>query len=621
MKRKQVASLDRANRVLTMLSRINRSIIRAESPDSVYRDACRIAVECGMFRFAWIGLHDPATDRLRMISAFGDPCGPEDVLVAEGGFADFVRSSRKPCIYNDLMTLGDRMGAIELVHRGFHAMAGLPLVEDNEVVGVFLLYTDQTECFDETVEDLMQEVADDIGFSLGHILNHQQRLAAESKLYYMAFYDAQTGMPNRLLLENRLPALAERHGALAMFDIRLLRVDRTTEVFGRSALEQVLRTTAYRLDASRGDEGFLASIATDEFVLVVPALTDPQAIERLAGELIAKIEAPVPIGDSEVFLHASVGAVHYPEQESDPAQLLRRARVSADRQGADSGFRLYGKALDEGAEQRLRMEAELHRALERNEFLLFYQPQLSLRTGAVLGVEALLQWKHPERGMLSPGTFIPLLEECGLMPQVGAWVLDTACKQVLKWQEAGLPRLRMAVNVSALQFRMSNLTAVVRQALAGARLPAEWLELELTESLILENAETTIRAMHELKALGIALSLDDFGTGYSSLSYLRRYPLDRLKIDRSFINEMMSYPSSAALVRSILAMAKSLELITIAEGVETMPQMEYLRTLGCEEMQGYLFSKAVPPEDIVSLMQRGATLPVQESAMQDADRR
>jgi EAL domain-containing protein (putative c-di-GMP-specific phosphodiesterase class I) len=212
--------------------------------------------------------------------------------------------------------------------------------------------------------------------------------------------------------------------------------------------------------------------------------------------------------------------------------------------------------------------------------------------------------------MLSPGTFIPLLEECGLMPQVGAWVLDTACKQVLQWQEAGLPRLRMAVNVSALQFRMSNLTMVVRQALAGAKLPAEWLELELTESLILENAEATIRAMHELKALGIALSLDDFGTGYSSLSYLRRYPLDRLKIDRSFINEMMSYPSSAALVRSILAMAKSLELITIAEGVETLHQMEYLRNLGCEEMQGYLFSKPVPPEEIVSLMRRGETLPL-----------
>lgn len=619
MKRKQVASLDRANRVLTMLSRINRSIIRAESPDSVYRDACRIAVECGMFRFAWIGLQDSGTARLRMISAFGDACGPEDSLVAPGSLADTVCRSREACMYNDLMTLGDRMGASDLVSRGIHAMAGLPLCEEGAVVGVFLLYTDQTECFDETVVELMQEVADDIGFSLGHILNHQQRLAAESKLYYMAYYDAQTGMPNRLLLENRLPALAERHRALAMFDIRLLRVDRATEILGRSALEQVLRTVAYRLDASRGDDGVLASIGADEFVLVVPGLNEPEAIEVLADELIAKIEAPVTVGDCEVFLHASVGAVQYPAQESETTQLLRRARVAADRKGADSGFRFYGKALDEGAEQRLRMEAELHRALERNEFLLFYQPQLSLRNGEVLGVEALLQWKHPERGMLSPGTFIPLLEECGLMPQVGAWVLDTACKQVLQWQEAGLPRLRMAVNVSALQFRMSNLTAVVRQALAGARLPAEWLELELTESLILENAETTIRAMHELKALGIALSLDDFGTGYSSLSYLRRYPLDRLKIDRSFINEMMSYPSSAALVRSILAMAKSLELITIAEGVETLPQMEYLRKLGCEEMQGYLFSKPVPPDDIVSLMRRGETLPVKAAQMHGAE--
>jgi len=610
MRRKQVASLDRANRVLTMLSRINRSIIRAESPDSVYRDACRIAVECGIFRFAWIGLVDTGSDRLRMISAHGDGCGLDESLVASGGLADNVFRSSQLCIFNDLMTLGDQMGATELLRRGIHAVAGLPLCEDGRTVGVFVLYTDQTECFDETVTELMQEVADDIGFSLGHILNHQQRLAAESKLYYMAFYDAQTGMPNRMLLEERLPALAERHKSLAMFDIRLLRVGRATEIFGRSALEQVLRTIAYRLDACRGPDGLLASIATDEFVLVVPGLSDRTEIERLAGELIAKIESAVQVGDSEVFLHASVGAVHYPSLESDPMHLLRRARVAADRKGSDSGFRLYGKTLDEGAEQRLQMEAELHRALERNEFFLHYQPQLSLRNGEVLGVEALLQWRHPERGMLSPATFIPLLEECGLMPQVGAWVLNTACKQVLQWQEAGLPRLRMAVNVSALQFRMSNLTMVVRQALAGAELPAEWLELELTESLILENAEATILAMHELKALGIALSLDDFGTGYSSLSYLRRYPLDRLKIDRSFINEMMSHPSSAALVRSILAMAKSLELITIAEGVETLPQMEYLRKLGCEEMQGYLFSKPVPPEDIVTLMQRGETLPL-----------
>jgi EAL domain-containing protein (putative c-di-GMP-specific phosphodiesterase class I) len=266
--------------------------------------------------------------------------------------------------------------------------------------------------------------------------------------------------------------------------------------------------------------------------------------------------------------------------------------------------------LDEGAEARIRMEAELHRALEREEFALHYQPQLSLRDGKVLGVEALLQWKHPERGMLSPGIFIPLLEECGLMPQVGAWVLNTACRQVLEWQRAGMPRLRMAVNVSALQFRMSKLTMVVRQALTDAKLPAEWLELELTESLILENAEATIRAMHELKTLGITLSLDDFGTGYSSLSYLRRYPLDRLKIDRSFINEMLNYPSSAALVRSILAMAKSLGLVTIAEGVESMQQMEYLRNLGCEEMQGYLFSKPVPPNEIMCLMRRGDRLPL-----------
>jgi EAL domain-containing protein (putative c-di-GMP-specific phosphodiesterase class I)/GGDEF domain-containing protein len=609
MKKKNIASLDRANRVLTMLSRINRTIIRAESPDTLYREACRIAVECGMFRFAWIGMVDSVSGDIRLMTSHGDPCGDEASLVASGGLADVVRQSGRLCIYNDLMTLPDHMGRMELFKRGFHAMAGLPLSEDGKAIGVFLLYTDQTECFDETVVELMHEVADDIGFSLGHILNDQRRLAAESKLYYLAFYDAQTGMPNRALLDERLPVLAQRLGDMLVLDIRVHRVDKVTEAFSRPIAEGVLRSLASRLDAFRGNEGFLATLAQDEFVLVVPTPAGDAGIDALAQDILHLVEQPLAFSGGEIFLHASVGVVRYPDQETDPAQLLRRARVSADSTGAGYGYRLYSSELDHGSEQRVQMEIELHKALERGEFRLYYQPQLDINSGHMVGMEALLQWQHPERGMLSPGVFIPLLEECGLMPQVGAWVLQTACAQAREWQDSGLPSVRMAVNVSALQFRMANLTSVVCSALKSAGLEARWLELELTESLILENAEATIGAMHELKALGVTLSLDDFGTGYCSLSYLRRYPMDRLKIDRSFVNDMIEHAGSAELVRAILAMAKALRLNTIAEGVETEEQLHYLLEQGCDEMQGYFFSKPVPPEDVRVLLSNCAALP------------
>ena len=254
------------------------------------------------------------------------------------------------------------------------------------------------------------------------------------------------------------------------------------------------------------------------------------------------------------------------------------------------------------------MEAELHRALEREEFQLYYQPQLNTKSGAIIGVEALLRWRHPQRGLIPPGQFIPLLEECGLMPRVGAWVLREACKQARAWEMQGLPPIRMAVNLSAQQFRLANLVETVRQALDDAGLAPEHLELELTESLILENAEQTIHTMHDLKKLGVGLSLDDFGTGYSSLSYLRRYPLDRIKIDQSFVRDITEHSGSAALVRSILAMARNLGLATIAEGVETPAQLGYLRRLVCQEVQGYLFSRPLPAAELTQLRREGGKL-------------
>ena len=604
---KQHALPDHANPMLAMLGGIVRAAVRADSPDMLYRDACRIAVECGLFRCAWIGIADPFGDGLRMLSHAGEVDGVEAMPTARR-IAGSVRESGQACVCADLPEDAR-------IRWGIAAVAGLPLREGGRIAGVFMLYATHSDIFDESTVALLQEVGQDISFSLEHMLVEQRRLAAESKLYYMAFYDAQTGLPNRALLDERLAAMAKSGAELALLDIRLLRLDRVQHLFGRLAMDDVLYLLASRLEPLRGADAFLAQLSQDEFVLAMPAPADTARIETMAHHLLAALEEPIRLGEREVFLGASIGAAMYPAHDREIGQLLRRARAAADHNGTEGGFRMYSDELDRGLEQRARTEAELHRALERGEFQLYYQPQLSLRTGAVVGVEALLQWQHPQRGMVGPGHFVPLLEECGLMPAVGGWALRQACRQSREWQTMGLPPLRMGVNLSALQFRLAELVSMVRGALDDAGLAPEYLELELTESLILENVEQTIRAMHELKQLGVQLSLDDFGTGYSSLSYLRRYPVDRIKIDQSFIRDMVAHASSAALVRSILAMAQNLGLKTIAEGVETTEQFEYLRKQPCDEMQGFLFSRAVPAPEIARMLSEGRRLLSNETAV------
>lgn len=616
------ADLDRANRVLKMLSRINRTIVRAESPDGLYQEACRIAVESGLFIFAWVGLVDSYTGRMRMMYRAGDERSAAGALTSPTGFAESARRHGKLTVHDSPDSLPELQGRAEFLRAGYCGLAALPLHEDGSVIGVLSLYTDKRGCFDELVMNLLSEIMGDLSFSLQHILNEQRRLANDAKLHYLAFYDAQTGMPNRALLDERLPLLAtaaeHRGTSLMLFDIRLQRLDNVAQIHGRQSIDEVLRTLALRLEKCRGTDGMLAQLAHDEFMLVTLDLTQDCEIVSFAETVKQVIEQPVRLGDTEVFVHAAIGGAMYRLHEHDLGYLVRRARAAAERSELAGGFHVYEAAHDEGLEQRVEMEAELHRALERSEFLLYYQPQVDLHSGRMVGVEALLRWQHPRRGLVAPAHFIPLLEECGLMPSVGAWVLKTACRQARAWQEAGLPLLRMAVNLSAQQFRSTDLVAQVRQALDDAGLDAAMLELELTESQILENAERTIKMMHELKALGVSLSLDDFGTGYSSLGYLRHYPIDRIKIDQSFVRDMTSRSGSLALVRSILAMADNLGLRTIAEGVETPAQSARLCKLRCEEMQGFLFSRPVAPEEIERIAAAGHRLEAAADAAESA---
>lgn len=613
-----VAKLNRSNRFLTMLSRINRTIVRVESPDRLYLDACCIAVESGLFQYAWIGLIDPVSHQFKKMAHCGAIENSPQQSDALSAVAHLVLQSKKTIVCNDLKEAAQGCqahGAMQAC--GFRSMAGLALWELDQLIGVFLFYCDSVGFFDQKVMHLLTEVGDDISFSLGHMHAEQQRMAGESKLHYLAFYDAQTGLPNRAMLDDRLPVLAayadQKSSLLIMANIKLQGVEQLAQILGKLALDDVLRTIASRLDACRGAYGLLVQLAHDEFVIVTHELVDSTMIDAFAKQVRETLSQPLKSENQDVYLQAGIGIAAYPMHDSDVSHLLRRARAATERSNEDDGYRLYSPDLDRGLEQRVQMQADLHRALERNEFVLHFQPQLNLKTGVIVGVEALLRWQHPTQGLVSPAHFIPLLEESGLMPKVGGWVLRVACQQAKAWQDAGYPPLRMAVNLSAQQFRSSDLVATVKKALEDVELGAEYLELELTESLILESVEKTIAMMYELKALGVSLSLDDFGTGYSSLSYLRRYPVDRIKIDQSFVRDMMQHPGSAALVRSILAMASNLGLKTIAEGVETKGQHGYLRKQMCQEMQGFLYSRAVPPQDVAQLLCSGGKLQTDEA--------
>ena len=324
----------------------------------------------------------------------------------------------------------------------------------------------------------------------------------------------------------------------------------------------------------------------------------------VAQKILDTLAEPFYLEGQEVFITPSIGIALYPMDADNKDDLIQHADTAMSHAKAQGGnnFHFYSADMNVTASQRLTMETQLRRALERDEFVLHYQPQVCLRSGRIIGMEALIRWQHPERGLVAPGEFIPLLEETGLIVSVGEWVLRTACAQNSAWLAAGLPPLRVAVNLSARQFRQSGLAAVVNQALQDAGLAPEHLELEITESIMIQDLQTTITTLHQLHALGIQISIDDFGTGYSSLSYLKRLPISKIKIDQSFVRDICTDPDDGAIAHAVISLGHSLKMQVIAEGVETLEQLEHLRAQGCDEIQGYYFSRPLPAEAFAQLV-------------------
>lgn len=463
-------------------------------------------------------------------------------------------------------------------------------------------------------------VKDDTG-EVSHFVVAQYDITAtkryESELEFQTNRDALTGLANRSLLRDRLSqAISYAHRYNHPIWIAFVDLDRfkfVNDTLGHQAGDILLKAIAERLQLAVRDTDTVSRMGGDEFVLILPERIDSGLSTGIIQRIMDGIAQPLTIEGHEFFISSSVGVAVYPTDGATPEELIKHADIAMYRakETGRNNFQFYTSAMNERALERLRIEGDLRNALEREEFILHYQPQVDLRTGKIVGVEALIRWEHPELGMIPPMRFIGLAEETGLIVPIGAWVIRTACMQNKAWQASGLGYLRMSVNLSSRQFAQQDLLESIALALQEAELAPEYLEIELTESLVMADVDHAIGILRELKALGVKLSIDDFGTGYSSLSYLKRFPIDVLKIDRSFVNDITTDPDDAAIVASIISLAHSLRLTVIAEGVETEAQLAYLQQHDCDQIQGYFFSRPVTAQALESMLQDSKRLQIE----------
>ena len=443
------------------------------------------------------------------------------------------------------------------------------------------------------------------------LLDQQEalRIAQEERIRHQAYHDDLTGLPNRASFAEQLDAMTRRARRAGWnFAVMFLDLDRfkvVNDSLGHHAGDQLLRVAAARIQRCVRDSDMLFRMGGDEFTVLLEDVRGPEHTASVAHRILEAVAEPVQLHDHEIRVTVSIGMALFPRDDSSGERLVKSADTAMYRakELGRNRYEFFMAEMNVRVENQLVLESALRRAMPAREFLLHFQPRVSATNRTVVGVEALLRWRHPERGLVPPADFIPLLEETGLIVPVGAWVLETACRQATDWRDRGLP-LRMSVNISSRQFRSESLVQTVSSALQSSGLEPEFLELELTESLLIDNTESAISILNRFKTLGVMVSIDDFGTGYSSFGYLKQFPIDFLKVDSTFIRDLARNPKDAAIVKAISALARSLGIGLVAEGVEEAHQAEYLRTCHCTEMQGWLFGRAVPAEEFPGLVSR-----------------
>lgn len=591
------------NRVYAVLSGINSLIVRTQSREDLFQQSCRIVVETGGFTKAWIGLTDPDCAPVRIVGSAGaDPAffsRLQERLVQigpGGGILDRVLSGRQPVVCNDIANDARVLERDNLVGSGSLALALLPLVVDDETIGVVSLHSPVVGFFDEAEMRLLRELAGDISFALDHLIQAE-------RIHYLGRHDSLTGLPNRVSFAGSVAGhLGDGESAAAgptVVMVDLIRFRRVNETFGRAVGDALLRSVATRLHAV---DRFVARTGPDVFALLVHGPGSAPELAREFEQLSERVFAkPFVIEGHEIRIGCRIGAAVFPADGLEAEALLLNAEEALRRAKASgSAFVFYAPEMNANAARSFAFESELRRAIEREEFVLHYQPKVRLADGRICGAEALIRWQHPEKGLVPPDAFISVLEETGLIRAVGMWAVERALADRAIWVEQGLLPVRVSVNVSPMQLDHPGFVAQVAAAVERHQEGA--LEMEITESVIMDDVERKIAMLDQLRNLHVAVAVDDFGTGYSSLSYIAKLPASSLKIDRAFVAGMANRPHGLVMVSSIIALAHALGLNVVAEGVETREQASQLLSLDCDEAQGYLFSPAVPAEDFAALL-------------------
>ncbi|WP_029029412.1 EAL domain-containing response regulator [Salinarimonas rosea] len=445
-------------------------------------------------------------------------------------------------------------------------------------------------------------------------LDITDRKKAESHLVHLAHHDALTGLANRTLLQDRMRReIARARRGDRFFALHLVDLDRfksVNDALGHHRGDELLRTVAERLRHIVRDTDTVARLGGDEYAVLQTDVRNADEARDFARRLIAAIGNPFRIAGEDIVVGASLGVVLYPGDGEDTDDLIKNADIAMYRAKAEerNALRFFSADMVTAAREGITLETDLRRAIANREFELHYQPQIDLRTGRIVGAEALVRWRHPKRGLVRPLDFLPFAEETGIIIPINEWVMREACREAKSWQTMGLPRLRVGVNLSPIQFRKLAMRDLVLDVLSESTLDPELLDLEITETILMQNAEAVAAELSELRKLGVTFSIDDFGTGYSSLAYVKKFPVDRLKIDQGFVRNMKNDPNDAAIVRAIVNLGHSLGIETIAEGVDSPEQVGLLRAEGCDEAQGYLFSKPVPAAEFVALVRESATM-------------
>jgi diguanylate cyclase (GGDEF)-like protein len=601
--------LKRLERLYAMVTGITALGVRVRDRADLFKSSCRIAVEQGEFDMAWIALVDGSDARIvpmawagldeqAMVAIKAHFLSDEGTLTGRTLAARAIRE-RAAVVSNDVRN--DEGLNFCKMHReaGVRSIAVLPLIICDKAIGVFALYTRKPEYFDAAGIALLTELAGNVAFAVDHI-------EKQERLDHFAYYDALTGLANRSLFLDRVTQHMLRCSSnghrLAVFLVDLERFKKFNDSLGRPAGDALLKQVADWLAQNAGSVSVLARVGADQFAIVLPDVTsEGEAVLLLERTVTAFLTHPFKINDVIYRIAAKIGAGLYPDDGTDADTVfknaeaaLKKAKVSGDR------YLFYAPKMTDTVVGSFGIENRLRQALENEEFVLHYQPKVNLKSGKLAGVEALIRWNDPKSGLVPPARFIPILEETQLIHEVGRWALAKAIEDYQRWRSLGLPAVRIAVNVSPLQLRSKNFVAQIEEAIGIVPGAAAGLELEITESLIMENVDHSVANLLAIRALGVTIAIDDFGTGFSSLSYLSKLPVHTLKIDRSFIVDMESGERGLTLVSVIINLAHALKLNVVAEGVETQQQLRTLRQLGCDEMQGYLFGKPVPVDTFES---------------------